>query len=84
MKKAILCVRDIKANYHMDPFLAPHVGGAIREFGDLCTGAKEHPFAAHPEDYELLELGVWDDADASIERHETPRQLAAGSNYRKN
>lgn len=84
MKLIIMAVRDIKANAYMTPFFHHNTGAAIREFGDLCSGAKEHPFAQHPEDYELYELGWWGDGDAHFEIYNAgPRQIAVGSNFKK-
>lgn len=88
MKKKLLAVRDIGANYYMDPFIALHVGTAIREFSDLCSGTTDakHPFALHPESYELWEIGEFETDHGTItsDPDYQRKQLAAGANFLKN
>lgn len=93
MKLHILATRDIVANVYGQPIFTPHVGGAIRSFGDECK--RKEPgnlLAQHPEDFELVYLGQYDDANATIDTTlgpqgetkdwNTPIQIAVGANYR--
>lgn len=90
----ILVTRDIKANVYSMPTFHLHIGHAIRSFADQCmSGEKGNVLADHPEDFELLQIGEYDDVDgcfisydgipADDTRNWGHKQLAAGSNYRK-
>lgn len=83
MKLHIICVRDIKANCYGQPQFVASLGGAVRSFGDECQRADaNNVMHKHPEDFELYDLGWFGDGDAHFELHETPRQIAVGSNYK--
>lgn len=83
MKLFIIATRDVVANVYSQPMFVPHLGGAIRSFGDECK--RKEPgniLAAHPEDFELWHLGEYDDNTGTYE--ETDRkQIAVGANYRE-
>jgi len=61
----IFSVYDTKAETYMQPFHAPTTGSAIRSISD-CLSDSSHPFAKHPTDYMLFELGSYDDSSASF------------------
>ena len=80
----VVVIRDIKADLWFNPLVVTSVGGAVRSFGDECVNKRENnPLADHPEDYELYELGDWNEQQGSFTLHEKPKQIAVGSNYRK-
>lgn len=80
----IVAIRDIKADLWFNPIYVNSLGGAVRSFGDECTKPRENnPLAEHPEDYELYELGEWDERKGEFTILPRPSQIAAGSNYRK-
>lgn len=80
MNLIVCSVRDSAVNAFMQPFFVHAVGMAVRSFGDEVrkdgTGLN-----AHPEDYALYELGVFDDSNGSVTMLPEPRQLARGVDY---
>lgn len=56
----VFAVYDLKACAFFQPFFSGQSGSAIRGFGDSVNDGKS-PFGAHPEDYQLFELGTFDD-----------------------
>lgn len=56
----VFTVYDQKADAYLPPWIMPKAVMAQRVFGD-CVNAKDHQFAAHPEDYTLFMLGDWND-----------------------
>lgn len=87
MKMQIIATRDIVANVFGQPVQTPHIGQAIRSFGDECRRKVEgNVLAAHPEDFELWHIGEYDDNTGSIDPYnpgdERRKQIAVGANYR--
>lgn len=60
MELKIIAVYDRKLEAHMRPIFTPTLGAGIRSFQDELN-RKESELHAHPEDYELRELGTWND-----------------------
>lgn len=60
-------VLDMAAGAYMAPFFLPTPGMAIRSFADACRD-KESPFARHPEDFTLYEVGSFDQASGELAR----------------
>lgn len=83
MKYHVIAVRDIVADVYNVPMFVPHLGGAIRAFGDACQAEGRENIQMHPEDFELYHLGEYDDNTATIEMLTKPKQIAVGSSYRK-
>lgn len=86
MKLQMVALRDTVANVYNQPNFVPHLGMAIRSFGDECQRQeKGNVMAAHPEDFELWHIGEYDDQDLSQCRffpESDRKQLAVGANYR--
>lgn len=90
----VLATRDIKANVFGIPMFVPHIGLAIRSFGDECRrkGDPQNVLGNHPEDFELVQLGEYDDESGCfLTRDGIPAgdtkswghlQLAVGSSYK--
>lgn len=92
----VIVTRDIKANVYSTPIFVPHVGQAIRSFGDACQKKDNDPnnvLGNHPEDFELILIGEYNDETAVFlttagtqEKADTggweKTQLAVGSNYK--
>nr|AVQ10329.1 DNA binding protein VP4 [Gokushovirinae environmental samples] len=91
----VIVTRDIKANVYSTPMFVPHIGQAIRSFGDACQKKDNDPnnvLGNHPEDFELILLGEYDDETGIFLEHgsDVPdtthawkkHQLAVGSNYK--
>lgn len=74
-------VRDRALNAYMQPFFVPSVGVAVRSFADEVNRA-ESPFHAHPEDFDLYQIGMYDDANGRLEAAAEPRQVAIGKEHK--
>lgn len=79
MKVVIVALKDRATDTFGVPSFVPHLGGALRSFADEVNRKGEgNQLAAHPEDFDLFELGVYDDSKGSFEVLERPRQVAVG------
>lgn len=76
----IVSIRDSAVKAYMRPFFVPSLGSAIRSFGDEVQ-RKDSDIAKHPTDYELYELGLFDDDDASVTMVDKPRLIARAIDY---
>jgi len=56
----IVAVKDRAVNAYNRPFYVPTIGAAVRSFTDEVN-RKESEMQAHPEDYDLYDLGTFDD-----------------------
>jgi len=61
-------VFDKKAKIYNPPVFLHNTGVACRAFGELANNP-EHQYGKHPGDYELWEIGTYDDALARVEPH---------------
>lgn len=75
MKYAVCAVKDRAVDAYNRPLYVPTVGVAIRSFNDECN-KKDSELHTHPEDYDLYELGQWDDQTAVYVALEQPRVIA--------
>lgn len=83
MKLKVLAVRDRAVDAFAQPMFVPHIGSAIRSFGDEINNNREgNPLYAHPDDYDLYDLGEYDDQTGRIEQPTTPTQIAIGKNLK--
>lgn len=85
MKLFVISLRDIVANVYNIPSFTPHIGHAIRSFGDECQKKDSQSVVGHhPEDFELWLIGEYDDNTGQLIPFapEERKQLAVGANYR--
>ena len=75
MKYAVCAVKDRAVDAYNRPLYVPTVGVAIRSFTDECN-KKDSELHIHPEDYDLYEIGSWDDQTAIYSALEAPRVIA--------
>lgn len=75
----IVAVHDRQLDAFMRPFTAQAIGQAIRSFRDE-TNRKDSEIHAHPEDYQLYQLGTFDDQHGEIVALKKPELLAIASN----
>ena len=81
MKHVICVVRDIKADLFGQPFFNASVGMAQRSFSDSVNRPDEKSLLFnHPEDFELYQLGSFDDQTGTFDLLDRPKQLLLGSN----
>lgn len=64
----VCCVRDAKVDAFTRPVFVPHVGYAVRSFGDEVARKQDatNGLAMHPEDYELFLVGEFDESNGVI------------------
>lgn len=82
MRYIVLTVRDRAADVFGQPIFVAAVGQAVRGFTDQVNDAKAGPLFLHPEDFDLYELGTFDDATGQFQNLEKPRQVAIGKDVK--
>lgn len=77
----VIAMRDIRANVFTLPELWPMEQQAVRAFEDRCNSGKTDDLVArHPQDFELVLIGEYEDHTGTILEYKEPdrRQLAMG------
>lgn len=75
----IFSVRDSVAQVFGRPFYSVNAGAAIRAFSDQVNNPDpQNELFAHPSDFELYELGSFDDVSCRIEPLPEPKPLVLG------
>ena len=75
MSKTILfAVRDSKAGFYGVPFSKRSRGEAERDFVSLRRD-QQTKVAQFPEDYDLFEVGEYDELSGKITAYETPKHM---------
>lgn len=79
-KVVVVAARDSAIGAYGRPVFAPSAGAAVRSFVDeVNRKADDNQFSAHPEDFELCWLAVFDDETGAFEPPEGGvRVLARG------
>ena len=77
MKLVIVAVYDSAVSAFMRPFFVPHQGHAVRSFTDEINSKEPNALAAHPDDYSLFRLGVFDEDTGNFEEND-PQCIARG------
>lgn len=80
MTLIVCAVRDSAVDAFMRPFCVPTVGMAVRSFQDEVKDPQS-PMAKHPSDYELFQLGVFDEEVGRFDNAVSPRSLARALDY---
>lgn len=77
MKKLMLVLRDRTAESFLAPFSVPALGVAYRNLADVVArrSEPENILAQHPEDFDLYEIGWFDEESGVLGALETPRFL---------
>jgi len=79
MKMLVCTIRDRAAEAYGRPFFLPATGVAIRSFQDeVNRKAEDNQVYQHPDDFDLYELGLFDDFSGKFELYEQPKLLALG------
>lgn len=81
MIKFVFAVRDRASVSFLDPFCVVHKGLAERMFKDAVNDSKT-PMFKHPEDYDLYELGTYDD-ETGLFIGRVAQQVATGKSVRQ-
>ena len=76
MRYKICTIRDRAADVYGQPVFVSSLGAALRSFGDEINN-KESVLSKHPDDYDLYELGEFDD-NSGLFYCNDPRMIAVG------
>lgn len=71
---------DSKSKSFLQPWFAMANGAALRAFGDAVND-RNTPMAKHPGDYQLYEIGEFDDGSGKLEPLVPIVMLGSGSEY---
>lgn len=83
MKFFVLAVRDRALDAFMQPFFVQSIGLGVRSFSDeVNRNSPDSPIFKHPEDFDLYEIGEYDDHEGSL-ISVPPRQIAVGKDVRR-
>lgn len=75
MNYSVCTVKDRAVDAFNRPMFVPTVAVALRSFTDECKKT-DSELNVHPEDYDLYEIGNWDDQTAIYTPLEAPRVIA--------
>jgi hypothetical protein len=79
MKQIICTVKDRAADAYGRPMFVPSAGVAIRSFSDeINRDNADNQLFNHPDDFDLYELGEFDDNTGLFTLHEQPKLLSLG------
>lgn len=80
----VLSVFDKAASAYGRPVFATAIGAAVRSFSDeVNRRADDNSMFAHSSDFELYELGTFDDSTAKFDALGVPRLLVRGGDVRE-
>jgi len=75
----ICTVKDRAADAYGRPMFVPSTGVAIRSFSDeINRNNAENQLYNHPDDFDLYELGQFDDNTGLFTLHDQPKLLSLG------
>lgn len=81
MKLHVIALRDSAADAFGRPDFVPSIGAQLRGFADEVNRPDEkNMLYKHPEHFELFHLGYYDDATATFELFDKPKQIALATN----
>jgi len=79
MKLTLCTVKDRAADAFARPMFVPSTGIAIRSFSDEINRQDvENQMYNHSDDFDLYELGTFDDNNGTFALHEQPKLLTLG------
>lgn len=79
--RILMTVRDMKAEFNMDPFCVRTVAEGIRLFGQTVNDDRTN-MSKYPGDYVLYSVGEFDENTGVLAPYDLPRQIAIGSEHR--
>lgn len=77
MNLTIVAIHDRATDAYSTPIFVHTTGQAIRGFQDEIN-EPNNPMSKHPDDYDLYQLGEYDNATGAFTNLKEPRQLAIG------
>lgn len=66
MKLFMFSIMDRASGVYDRPFVSRSDAEAVRSFTDIACD-ETHPVGAHPDDFTLFRVGVWDDTTGNID-----------------
>lgn len=82
MKHIAITTYDLATETYGRPFFVAHPGQAIRSFMDEVRN-KDSELGRHPADYELFEVGSYDDATGQFTQPPQPVRLVRGADFKE-
>lgn len=80
MKLVMSCVWDVKGEVFSQPWFHSTPAAAVRTFNDLVNSPERGGMMnSHPEDYQLFQMGEWDDNSGKFSTLDIPKHLVSGS-----
>lgn len=84
MKMVIASIRDAKSEVFAQPWFTATAAAAVRSFSDIVNDPTNNSMISkHPEDFQLYELGTFDDQEGKLDVHALPKILVAGDSIKK-
>jgi hypothetical protein len=84
MLQVIVSVKDTAAQAFGRPVFVPAIPVAVRSFRDEVNRKDStEDLARHPDDFELYELGTFDDATGIVQVLEAPRMVARAKDLKE-
>lgn len=80
MDMKVFTVFDSAVGAYLQPFFMRSKGEAIRGFGELVND-KTHQFGKYPADYQLFEIGSFDQWKCEFKSHPAPLNLGNGLEF---
>jgi len=77
MLKPVVAVKDKKIGMFDSPFVVRHNGEAMREF-DTVRQDKNTKFGKNPEDFDLYQIGTYDETTGELVTLSPPTHLISG------
>ena len=79
MVKVIVAIKDRAADAYMQPWFVPTPAMAVRSFMDeVQREAVDNQLFHHSDDFDLYEIGIFDDSNGRITSHEDMKVLMLG------
>lgn len=66
MKLKLFAVKDLITAQHASPFTSLSEPTARRQVRDHCSSNRDHNWVKYPSDFELWEIGEYDDETAAL------------------
>lgn len=82
MRLVMFAVRDNAVSAYQVPQFSNHIGAASRWFHDQVNNL-ESPYFKHSEDYDLYELGEFEDSSGDLTYLPEPRLVVRGKDVKR-
>ena len=81
-KLMLYSVFDAKVKYFHNPMFMRNKGEAIRSWQEAANDEKSQ-ICRHPNDFDLFEIGEFDDQPAKITMHTTPESIGLAVHFKR-